>query len=160
MITRATSGAAGVQDFESFYRSHHTDAVRWATALIGNRAIGEELAQDALLRVGQRLYRLDNPGGYLRTTVANVCASWHRTNQRDLRRVERLGITDAPVSAVANEMLDALARLPYRQRAAVVMRYWADWPEADIAAALDCRPTTVRTLIHRGLAALRQEIEL
>ncbi len=148
-----------MQDFESFYRAHHADAVRWATALVGSRAVGEELAQDALLRVGQRLYRLDNPGGYLRMSVAHACASWHRTNQRDQRRADRIGPPNASVSPAANEMLDALGRLPYRQRAAVVMRYWADWPEAEIAEALDCRPATVRTLIHRGLAALRKEIE-
>ncbi len=148
-----------MQDFESFYQAHHADAVRWATALVGSRAIGEELAQDALLRVGQRLYRLDNPGGYLRMTVAHACASWHRTNHRDRLRTERLGVAEASTSPAANERLDALGRLPYRQRAAVVMRYWADWPEAEIAEALDCRPTTVRTLIHRGLANLRKEIE-
>jgi RNA polymerase sigma factor (sigma-70 family) len=56
------------------------------------------------------------------------------------------------------EVLDVLARLPYRQRAAVVLRFWDDWPSADIAAALGCREVTVRVLVHRGLAALRHQL--
>ena len=148
------------ETFESFYRTHHADAVRWATAPVGNRSVGKELAQDALIRVGQRLHRLDNPGGYLRVTIGHVCASWHRSHAREVRRDSAtVPPGSASVSPQANEMLDALTHLPYRQRAAIVMRYWADGPEDEIAAALGCRPTTVRTLVHRGLAALRQEID-
>jgi len=56
-------------------------------------------------------------------------------------------------------MLDALAALPYKQRAAVTLRYWADWDDEQIAAALDCAPASVRVLVHRGIAALKQEID-
>ena len=55
-------------------------------------------------------------------------------------------------------MWDILQVLPDRQRSAIVLRFYEDLPEADIAAALGCRPNTVRTLIHRGLKALRQEL--
>ena len=58
-----------------------------------------------------------------------------------------------------NDMLDALAALPYKQRAAVTLRYWADWPDDQIAEALDCAPATVRVLLHRGIDALKKEIE-
>ena len=57
------------------------------------------------------------------------------------------------------DMLDALAGLPYRQRAAVTLRYWADWTDEQIAEALDCAPATVRVLLHRGIATLKKEIE-
>lgn len=53
---------------------------------------------------------------------------------------------------------DALLRLPYRQRAALVLRYYEDATEADIAIALDVRPATVRSLVHRGLEKLRKEV--
>jgi len=59
----------------------------------------------------------------------------------------------------ADELGDALAALPTRQRAAVVLRYYADLPDADIARTLRCRPGTVRSLIHRALADLRKTIE-
>ena len=57
------------------------------------------------------------------------------------------------------EMLDALARLPYQQRAAITLRYWADWTDEQIADALGCAPATVRVLLHRGIGELRKEIE-
>jgi len=55
-------------------------------------------------------------------------------------------------------LLDALARLPYRQRAALVLKFYEDRTEADIAELLGCRPATVRSLVHRGLSALRRVI--
>ena len=61
-----------------------------------------------------------------------------------------------PVAFEAEEMADAIAALPYRQRAAIVLRFWHDCTEAEIAAALGCRPGTVGSLIHRALAELRK----
>lgn len=53
----------------------------------------------------------------------------------------------------------ALRRLPYRQRAAVVLRYYADLPEAEIAEALGCRVPAVKSLLHRALKDLRNVVE-
>jgi RNA polymerase sigma factor (sigma-70 family) len=146
-------------DFDEFYRAHSVDAVRWAVALVGDRGVAEELAQEALLSVGRKLPSLDNPGGYLRRSVVNRCASWHRSHARELRRLRRV-TAGQPTSYTAetSEMLDALAVLPYKQRAAVTLRYWSDWTDEQIADALDCAPTSVRVLLHRGIATLKQEI--
>lgn len=150
---------ADVAALEAFYRDHLVDAARWATALTGNRHVGEELAQDALIATGARLASLTNPGGYLRRTVVNLCRSWHRSAEREKRRIDLVhrGLPTSVTPAGA-EMLDSLAVLPYRQRAAVVLRYWADWDDDQIADALGCRPATVRVLLHRGIAALRIQI--
>ncbi len=146
-------------EFDEFYRTHRADAVRWAVALVGDRGVAEELAQDALAAVGGRLGRIDNPGGYLRRTVVNMAASWHRSHSRELRRIRRATAGQPLVyTAETNEMLDALAVLPYKQRAAVTLRYWGDWTDEQIADALGCAPTSVRVLLHRGIAALKQEI--
>ncbi len=146
-------------DFDEFYRAHRADAVRWAVALVSDRAVAEELAQDALAAVGGRLAHIDNPGGYLRRTVVNMAASWHRAHGRELRRIRR-ATAGQPLTYTAEttEMLDALAGLPYKQRAAVTLRYWGDWTDEQIADALGCAPTSVRVLLHRGIAALKQEI--
>ncbi|MDO8364233.1 MAG: sigma-70 family RNA polymerase sigma factor [Actinomycetota bacterium] len=145
--------------FDTFYRAHHADAVRWAVALVGSHEVAEELAHDSLEAVGRRLATLDNPGGYLRRTVVNRAASWHRWHIRERRRVARATAGEPrSYTAPANEMLDALATLPYKQRAAVTLRYWADWTDEQIADALGCAPTSVRVLLHRGIAALRKEI--
>ena len=53
----------------------------------------------------------------------------------------------------------ALATLPYRQRAALVLRYYSDLPDAEIAVALGCRPGTVGSLVHRGLERLREVVD-
>ena len=57
-----------------------------------------------------------------------------------------------------DELADAIARLPFRQRAVIVLRYYADLTETDIAHALECRPGTVKSLASRALAALSKEI--
>ena len=147
-------------DFDEFFRTHRADAVRWATALVGSRAVGEELAQDALAAVGRKLSQIDNPAAYLRRTVVNRAASWHRWHTRSRRREAR-SVSGEPSSYTqpTNDMLDALTTLPYNQRAAVSLRYWADLTDDQIAAALDCAPSTVRVLLHRGLAALKKEID-
>lgn len=147
-------------DFDDFYRTHHADAVRWAVALVGSRAVAEELAQDSLEAVRGRLGELDNPAGYLRRTVVNRARTWHRWHSRDVRRVAR-ATAGQPTAYTqpTGDMLDALAGLPYRQRAAVTLRYWADWTDADIADALGCAPATVRVLLHRGLESLRAEMK-
>jgi RNA polymerase sigma factor (sigma-70 family) len=151
----ATTDAAA-----AFYAAYRVDAARWAVALTGRRDVGEDLAQDALVRTAARLGVIDNPPAYLRRTVVNACRSWVRAATREQQRVERAHAgRPASVSANSHELLDSLARLAYKQRAAVVLRYWADWTDEQIAAALDCRPATVRVLLHRGLAALRKELE-
>ena len=61
--------------------------------------------------------------------------------------------------SAADELWDALATLTDRQRAAIVLRFYCDLPDAEIAAALGCREATVRTSVHRGLAKLRKEID-
>jgi RNA polymerase sigma factor (sigma-70 family) len=147
-------------DFDSFYRAHHAQAVRWAIALVGRREVAEELAQDALVAVGRKLSIVDEPAAYLRRTLVNRAASWHRSNARSRRREARS--TAGSVTSYTqptNDMLDSLNALPYQQRAAITLRYWADWTDEQIADALDCAPATVRVLLHRGIAALRQEIE-
>ena len=159
LVPTARTTGRTMTDFDDFYRLHRTDAVRWATALVGSPEVGEELAQDALLSVGRRLDRVDNAAGYLRRAVVNGAASWHRSRGRERARVRRATAGEATTnSAPTNEMLDALSTLPYRQRAAVTLRYWADWTDEQIAEALDCAPATVRVLLHRGLATLKEEM--
>lgn len=164
-VTEPDDGPHPAVAFDAFYRQHHRDAVRWAAALVGQRHVAEELAHDALVRTAARLEHLDNPGAYLRRSVVNACRSWHRSHGREAARLSKVVRSDqalstgaAPLSDTSVEVLDVLARLPYRQRAAVVLRFWADWPDDHIAEALGCRPASVRVLVHRGLATLREQL--
>src|SRR4029453_18758660 len=119
--------------FEIFYRRAWRDAVRWATALTGSVAAGEDLAQDAFARVRSRFPSIDNADGYLRATIVNLARDARRSSDRRAPREPR--VVGDPAAQPAEEpreprLLQALARLPYEQRATLVLRYWADWDEA------------------------------
>jgi DNA-directed RNA polymerase specialized sigma24 family protein len=137
------------------FRSRWSELVRLATFLTGSLAVAEDLVQDTFVRLGSRPTAPDDPERYLRTSVVNACRSYHR--RRFLERRHQSG----PVPQGADgpsELWDVLARLSPRQRSAVVLRYYLDLPEVDIAASLRCRPSTVRSLIRRALAKLREEL--
>jgi DNA-directed RNA polymerase specialized sigma24 family protein len=148
---------ADAREFTLFYQGEYTAAVRLTRALGVAAAATEDVVQEAFVRVHQRWSALDNPGGYLRTVVVNLCRDWHRRQGRE-RRHQTGARPRPPVSLGARELLDVLERLPYRWRAVLVLRYWADWTEAEIAGALRCRPGTVKTLAARGLQRLRKEL--
>jgi RNA polymerase sigma factor (sigma-70 family) len=147
--------------FEGFYRRAWPDAVRWAMALTGSVAAGEDLAQDAFARVRSRFASIDNADGYLRATIVNLARDERRSSDRRAARELRVvgDSTAMPAEVREPRVLDALARLPYEQRATLVLRYWADWDEAAIAAALGCRAATVRSHAKRGLDALRKSVD-
>ncbi|HEY7625786.1 MAG TPA: sigma-70 family RNA polymerase sigma factor [Ilumatobacteraceae bacterium] len=148
------------KEFESFYRRAWHDAARWATALTGDAATGEEIAQDAFIAVARRYADLDNPDGYLRVTVVNLARSAMRSSMRRAWREQRtVGDDVVVVSHDDGEIVAALGRLSYEQRAVLVLRYWADWDEEAIADALGCRPSTVRSHARRALVLLRQEVQ-
>jgi len=147
--------------FEAFYRRAWHDAVRWATALTGSVAAGEDLAQDAFGRVRSRFASIDNADGYLRATIVNLARDQRRASDR--RTARELRVVAQPNAAAGEtpepSVLRALANLPYEQRATLVLRYWADWDEVTIAAALGCRAATVRSHAKRGLDALRKSVD-
>ena len=150
--------------FEAFYRDRWRDAVRWATALTGGHAAGEDVAQSAFAAIAPRFESLDDPAAYLRRTVVNLARSRHRSSERRTRRERRVG-DDRTVRLVepepfdgGSELLQRLAALPHDQRAAVVLRYWADLETSEIAHLLSVPHPTIRTRIRRGLAALRKAL--
>jgi RNA polymerase sigma factor (sigma-70 family) len=137
------------------YRSGYQDLVRLAVLVGASGSVAEELVQDAFVAVHRTWDKVRDPLPYLRRTVVNRCRSWGRrqTLERDRRPA-----TAPAAELVADELWDALGRLPERQREAIVCRFYLDLPDADIATILDCRVPTVRTAIHRGLAKLREEV--
>lgn len=144
--------------FTRLYAEAYRPMVRLALLLTGSSAQAEELVQDAFVRVYGQWANVEAPRAYLRQAVVNACRSHRRRRSRELRHgpgaAERAGAVDPE----ANLMRDALARLTDRQRKAVVLRYYEDLSEAEIARLLDCRPGTVKSLLSRGLARLRKEL--
>jgi RNA polymerase sigma-70 factor (sigma-E family) len=137
---------------------------RFAYLLTGDRALAEDLVQEAFLRFVGRLHHLRDPeafDAYMRRTIINLSKDTLRRRAVERSYLERRtaelreGHTDRDVAAYES-MRTALLSLPQRPRAAIVLRYYEDLPESEIADLLRCRPATVRSLVARGLEALRQ----
>lgn len=144
-------------DFAAFFRSEWPRTVQAAALLTQRRSVAEDLAQDAFARVLRAWNRVEDPPAFLRTTLVNVCRTWQR-RERGLR--ERLPRLSVPTStdAVGDELADALDALPERQRTVLILRYWMDLSEAEIASAVGCRPGTVKSLCARALEQLERVI--
>ncbi len=144
---------------EAAYAASYRDLLRVAYVLTGSAAVAEDVVHDVFCRVGPRIATLDNPAAYLRVAVVNQCRSLHRRFARASRLPVGVDTTmGAGLDTGLTEFSDALQSLPTRQRTAVVLRYLCDLSDDDIAGILDCRTATVRSLVHRGLAALRTQI--
>jgi len=144
-------------DFDAFYVASAPELIRTATLIVGSRAIAEDLVQDAFVRVHARWATVTHPTAYARRAVVNACRSHLR--RRVLERRHRATLAEGVAELEARELLDALAALPSRQRAAVVLRFYSGLSERETADALDCAPGTVGSLVHRALASLRDAIE-
>jgi RNA polymerase sigma-70 factor (sigma-E family) len=152
----------GGEDFSAFATSRWPGLVRLAFGLTGDRWLAEDIAQTALARAyvaWRRVSRADDPDAYLRRILINAS---HRRFRR--RRVsEQPGdLPETPVDGPADlvgerdALLAALQELPPRQRTVIVLRYWEDLTDAQIAATLGCSPGTVRSQLSRALAKLRE----
>lgn len=143
---------------EALYRKEYAKMVRLAHLITGSNEVAEDLVQESFVRLHRnRPGHAQEPAAYLRTVVVNRCRSWQRRRVLERSRQPRPG--PMTVDSDARELLDALATLAPRQRAALVLRFYADLSEADIAVALGCRPGTVKSLLHRGLIQLERMIE-
>jgi RNA polymerase sigma-70 factor (sigma-E family) len=149
-----TDGRGGA--FGDFYAAHYAELVRLAVLLTGSVDSAPDLVQDCFVRLHGRWTSVRAPLPYVRRSVVHACASHHRR----MAVVRRNPPPEPrPAELGADELEDALASLPARQRAAVVLRYYGDLPDADIARALRCREGTVRSLVSRALADLRKVID-
>lgn len=152
-------------DFTRFVREHTAALLRTAYLLTGDGVAAEELVQDTLVRLypkWQLVEAADVPLAYVRRSLANGFVNHARRAARREFAVEFLPehADDADrlgQLADRDEVWDLLRTLPERQRAALVLRYFHDLPDDEIAAALGAREGTVRSLISRGLAALREQ---
>ena len=141
------------------YRERYVPMVRLAYLMVGSTPVAEELVQDAFARMHRHWDRAEHPRAYLRTSVVNACRSHLRRGALERAYLKRAAHESEAAAAGGDELFDALAKLPSRQRAALVLRFYEDLPEADIAVALGCRPGTVKSLLHRGLAELRKVVD-
>jgi RNA polymerase sigma-70 factor (sigma-E family) len=148
----------------ALYAEHALGLTRLAQLMLGDRAAAEDVVHDAFCGLCRRWGHLSDPAkaqAYLRSAVLNGCRSVLR---RQSRPPEALALSadalsaDAPLLASEDRraVMAALRRLPDRQREALVLRYYVELSDAEIAAAMGIRESTVRSTAHRGLAALER----
>ena len=144
---------------------HGLELLRFAYLLCGDRHRAEDLLQDVLLALHRKFpdgLALDNPVGYARRALANANVTRARRASSTEVVLEVLpdSASSEPDPAERDALWQALRRLPVRQRTVLVLRFYADATDTDIAAALGCRRGTVRSLASRALTALRADTTL
>lgn len=149
----------GSPSFETVYRDARAGMVHVAFLIVGSQAVAEELVQEAFVRLHRHFDRVDNPGGFLRTTVVRLCLTWRTRADTEARGLTLLGEPGPIGEPELDTTWDALATLRPERRAVLVLRYYADMTPNEIADVLGCPAVTVRTRLHRGLADLRKVLE-
>jgi RNA polymerase sigma-70 factor (sigma-E family) len=152
------------EGFAAFVVGHGDRHLRLAVLLTGDWHAAEDLVQASLVKLYQAWPRLEtdaDPDAYLRRVVVNTHRSWWRARWRREKPVAALpdgACVEDMADTYATDMLvrQALAMLPRQQRAVLVLRYFEDLPEAEIASLLGCSPGSVKTHAHRGLRTLRE----
>jgi RNA polymerase sigma-70 factor (sigma-E family) len=163
-------GKAGRRRFDRFVDEVTDDLVRTGYLMTWDLDETEDLVQETLLRVARRWARvesMDHPTAYARRILVNLVIDG-QTRRRRLRHelaVDADGVSDRPADTGAGGGQDgiddaaefrwALATLPRRQRVVIVLRYWEDLPEAEVAEILGCSRGTVKSTASRGMARLR-----
>src|SRR5262245_38741273 len=154
-------------DFTDFVAHRAPALLRTAFLLCGgDRGAAEDLLQDVLERAYPRWRRIrDKPEPYLRAALANAAANRWRTRSRRVTEVPLDDTTDDTRTGHEQQIVEhdrvvrALHELPPRMRAVLVLRYFDDMTEADVAAALRCSVGTVKSQASRGLARLRELLD-
>jgi RNA polymerase sigma-70 factor (sigma-E family) len=151
----------------ALYEAHAPEAFRLAYLLTGDREGAADVMQDAFVRLFGRFRDLREPqafGAYLRRTVVNLCRDRFRrlrserardARERSLRAATLGSLPDVEAKDVIGQ---ALRGLPYRQRAALILRYYEDLSEHETADALGCSVSAVKALVTRGMRAMRERL--
>jgi DNA-directed RNA polymerase specialized sigma24 family protein len=153
---QATTGPPEValESFEVTYGRLREPLRRLAFVLVSNAFVAEEIVQEAFVRYFRHRHRVQSPDAYLRSAVINACRNHHRW----LAVRRRVLAWDAPAAPTPDHMADAIARLPHRQRAVVVLRFYESMSEREISDVLRIPIGTVKSTLHRALGHLRRSL--
>jgi RNA polymerase sigma factor (sigma-70 family) len=159
---RAAGLASG--GLEDLYARYVPSAVILARLLTGDAAAAEDIAHEGFIRAAGRFEHLrdaSNFDAYLRRTVVNLCYARGRSIARERAALRRAGALPRPQEDEPQEhdvVWSAIERLPLRQRAAIVLRYYEDRSEAETANVLRCSDRAVNALVSRAMASLRAQL--
>lgn len=167
VVVSSSADASTVSGFESFYHEHHARLERALILSLGSVERGQDAAAEAFARA---LARWDQVGAYANPSgwIFRVGVNWARSRRRRARRevapaeFARIIAVEAAGSDETDDSLmvtNALAGLSFEHRVVVVARFYLDWSEAELAAALDVPAGTVKSRTSRALSQLAQILE-
>ena len=166
-VPRQLDAARVDADFRDFVRTRGRALLRSAYLLTGNLADAEDLVQSALAKTYLAWERIQDRkalDGYVRRAIVNTHISWWRRRRVDEYPTDEIPDQPAADTSGNSELHDtlqrALNRLPQRMRAAVVLRYFEDMTEAEVADALGVSQGTVKSTVSRAVAKLRSDNDL
>ena len=155
-------------DFDQFVAAHVDDLLRTAYLIVWDEGEAEDLVQECLLKVARRwprIRRMGQPRAYARRILVNLALDGARGRSRRRRELEPgapaslVAVDPLPALEARAELLQELGQLHERQRAVLVLRYFNDLTEAQVAEVLGCSPGTVKSSASRGLARLREALQ-
>jgi RNA polymerase sigma-70 factor (sigma-E family) len=150
-------------EFKAFFEAEFRPLRRFGYLLTGDWVEAEDLAQEAMVRTYRSWSRIrdrERPGAYARSVLANRRRSLLRRSMVAQKHAEILRSEEYRPDLGEEGMVlwEAVRALPRRQRAALVLRFYEDMPEAEIAEVLEMPLGTVKSLVHRGVARLRERL--
>jgi len=176
---RESAGREAEHAITALYQTHATGLIRLAVVMLGSRPAAEDIVQEAFFGLYRRwgqLEKADRALYYVRASVLNGCRSELRARTRASQRIARAlpgsalpgsAPAESPLSASTasaeeialigeehREVLAAIRRLPHRQREALVLRYFLDLPDSEVARSMGITPGTVKSSTSKALAAL------
>jgi RNA polymerase sigma factor (sigma-70 family) len=155
LLARALARSEAVDDVSALYQQHHQRLMHLAAAITMDRWLAEEVVHDAFVGL-QAAGSVENPVGYLQRSVVNRSISVLRRRATVRRQPEP--VARPVVNPDIDETWALVTELPARERAVVVLRYWLDLSEADIATSLGWPRGTVKSTLHRALNRLERSL--
>ena len=141
------------------YRRERAGMVRLAHLMCGSNETACDIVHEAFIRLQRNWASAADPRAYLRQIVVNLCRAHHRRRAVERRHSSMSSVPPMYLTPDVDETWHALATLSPKRRVALVLRYYEDLSIEDVAKMMGCRVGTAKSLIHRGLASLRQELQ-
>lgn len=151
-------GRKSYRDLEDLYRDQWAEMVRLAWLMNGSREAAEDIVHDAFLRLEPLWPSLQHPAAYLRQVVVNGVRTYQRRVAME-RRHRPIPLAPSTTDCEFQNIWAVVDDLPTRQREALILRFYLDLTISDVAELLGCPVGTTKSLIHRGLATVREKVE-
>jgi len=149
-----------MQTYDDNFAALYRIAFRVAYRILGSQAEAEDVAQDTMAKAYSRWWRIRPEAArwVSRVSANGAIDAWRKRSKQDLTSEDLVRAHNGEPIVERLALVDALSRLSKRQREVVVLRYLAGYPEADVAAILDCSVGSVKTHASRGLHSLRSSM--